>query len=69
MLIFRRVRQLKEQPYTQKDAEAAIGMTTDNGRPETMAIDQPAEEKQPEQAKQENDADDGEELDDFLKIY
>lgn len=28
----RRVRQLKEEPYTQKEAEAAIGLTTDNGR-------------------------------------
>src|ERR1700712_1892608 len=28
----RRVRQLKEEPYTQKEAEAAAGLTTDNGR-------------------------------------
>ncbi|KXL49909.1 hypothetical protein M433DRAFT_31854, partial [Acidomyces richmondensis BFW] len=28
----RRVRQLKEKPYSQKEAEAAIGLTTDNGR-------------------------------------
>ena len=28
----RRVRQLKEEPYNQKEAEAAIGLTTDNGR-------------------------------------
>ena len=28
----RRVRQLKEEPYTQKDAEAAAGLTTDNGK-------------------------------------
>ena len=27
----RRVRQLKEEPYSQKEAEAAIGLTTDNG--------------------------------------
>ncbi|CAK4033580.1 related to BUD20 involved in bud-site selection [Lecanosticta acicola] len=28
----RRVRQLKEEPYTQKEAEAAAGLTTDNGK-------------------------------------
>lgn len=27
----RRVRQLKEEPYTQKEAEAAVGLGTDNG--------------------------------------
>lgn len=36
----RRVRQLKDDPYTQKEAEAAVGLTTDNGkRPEAMAVD------------------------------
>ncbi|KAI4592478.1 Bud site selection protein 20 [Pestalotiopsis sp. 9143b] len=29
----RRVKQLKEEPYTQKEAEAAIGLTTDNAGP------------------------------------
>ncbi|KAK4549048.1 hypothetical protein LTR36_007504 [Oleoguttula mirabilis] len=33
----RRVRQLKEEPYTQKEAEAAAGLTTDNG---TRKVDQ-----------------------------
>lgn len=28
----RRVKQLKEEPYSQKEAEAAVGLTTDNGR-------------------------------------
>jgi len=28
----RRVKQLKEEPYTQKVSEAAVGMWTDNGR-------------------------------------
>lgn len=28
----RRVKQLKEEPYSQKEAEAAIGLTTDNGK-------------------------------------
>lgn len=27
----RRLRQLKEDPYSQKEAEAAVGLTTDNG--------------------------------------
>jgi hypothetical protein len=27
-----RVRLLREKPYTQKEAEAAIGLTTDNGK-------------------------------------
>ncbi|KAI6082778.1 hypothetical protein F4821DRAFT_204989 [Hypoxylon rubiginosum] len=38
----RRVKQLQEEPYTQKEAEAAIGLRTDNERPsQTMesAID------------------------------
>lgn len=36
----RRVKQLKEEPYTQKDAEAAVGLWTDNGRPaKTQATD------------------------------
>ncbi|KAF2859604.1 hypothetical protein K470DRAFT_258783 [Piedraia hortae CBS 480.64] len=28
----RRLKQLKEEPYTQKEADAAVGLTTDNGR-------------------------------------
>ena len=28
----RRVKQLQEEPYSQKEAEAAVGLTTDNGR-------------------------------------
>ena len=28
----RRVKALKEEPYTQKEAEAAVGLTTDNGK-------------------------------------
>jgi bud site selection protein 20 len=28
----RRLRQLKDDPYSQKEAEAAVGLTTDNGR-------------------------------------
>ena len=37
----RRLRQLKDEPYTQKEAEAAAGLTTDNGRraQETEMVD------------------------------
>ena len=35
----RRVRQLREQPYSQKEAEAAVGLTTDNGRPTKLEIE------------------------------
>ncbi|GAB7363340.1 hypothetical protein MBLNU230_g3621t1 [Neophaeotheca triangularis] len=28
----RRVKQMKEEPYSQKEAEAAVGLTTDNGK-------------------------------------
>ncbi|KAK7745998.1 hypothetical protein SLS53_002719 [Cytospora paraplurivora] len=38
----RRVKQLKEEPYTQKDAEAAVGLWTDNkgpSKPQTADID------------------------------
>lgn len=33
----RRVRDLKEEPYSQKEAEAAVGLTTDNGKREDGA--------------------------------
>lgn len=42
----RRVRQLKDEPYDQKEAEAAAGLTTDNGivsrrkEVEEMAVDE-----------------------------
>jgi bud site selection protein 20 len=36
ILIFNRVKALKEGPYTQKEAEAAVGLRTDNG-PRMMA--------------------------------
>lgn len=35
------MRALKAEPYTQKEAEAAAGLVTDNGRkPEAMNIDE-----------------------------
>ena len=33
------LRQLQEQPFNQREAEAAVGLATDNGRPDEMAID------------------------------
>lgn len=30
---------LKDEPHSQKSAEAAIGLRTDNGRPETIMLD------------------------------
>lgn len=41
-----RVRQLRDDPYTQKSAEAAVGLTTDNGKSQTMAVD--TEEEMPD---------------------
>lgn len=40
----RRVRQLKEEPYSQKEAEAAIGLTTNNGRQQKEEAMEDAEE-------------------------
>lgn len=41
MLVYR-LRQLKEEPYSQKEAEAAAGLFTDNGRRQTeqMVVDE-----------------------------
>jgi bud site selection protein 20 len=33
----KRVKQMKEEPYSQKEAEAAVGLTTDNGKKMTEA--------------------------------
>lgn len=35
-LTIRRVKQLREEPYSQKEAEAAIGLTTNNGTRTTI---------------------------------
>ncbi|KAF2130007.1 hypothetical protein P153DRAFT_366495 [Dothidotthia symphoricarpi CBS 119687] len=35
----RRVKQLREEPYSQKEAEAAIGLTTDNGKRTTAPME------------------------------
>jgi bud site selection protein 20 len=34
-----RVRQLRDEPYTQKEAEAAAGLGTDNGKRTTKLMD------------------------------
>lgn len=39
-LLSYRVRQLREEPYSQKEAEAAVGLTTDNGKREDLAMDE-----------------------------
>ncbi|KAF2149910.1 hypothetical protein K461DRAFT_296322 [Myriangium duriaei CBS 260.36] len=39
----KRVRQLKEEPYTQKEAEAAAGLSTDNGKKLETAMDEDTE--------------------------
>jgi bud site selection protein 20 len=35
LTIYHRVKALKDEPYSQKEAEAAIGLRTDNGPPRT----------------------------------
>lgn len=35
----KRLRQLKEEPYSQKEAEAAAGYTTDNGKRDAQMVD------------------------------
>lgn len=42
--VLERVRQLRDEPHTQKEAEAAIGLRTDNRRPERMVVDDGAME-------------------------
>lgn len=46
MLNIERLRALRAEPYTQKEAEAAVGLRTDNGSRSTglttIAEDQPA---------------------------
>lgn len=39
MLTLTRVKQLREEPYSQKEAEAAIGLTTDNGKRTTTLME------------------------------
>ncbi|GAM89300.1 hypothetical protein ANO11243_073370 [Dothideomycetidae sp. 11243] len=39
----KRVRQLKEEPYTQKEAEAAAGLFTDNGKRLNTAMEEDTE--------------------------
>jgi bud site selection protein 20 len=44
MLTVARVKQLREEPYSQKEAEAGMGFTTDNGKRATapMEVDEVA---------------------------
>jgi len=72
------VRILREEPHTQKEAEAAIGLRTDNGRPvvaavETaMAVDTPVQSALVQaqvQARAQADMNDDVEYDAFFTAY
>ena len=39
MLKLYRIRFLREKPYSQKEAEAAVGLTTDNGPKKELAVE------------------------------
>lgn len=44
LTIYDRVKALKEEPYSQKEAEAAVGLRTDNGplrasKPQTIEVE------------------------------
>ncbi|TDZ51588.1 Zinc finger protein bud20 [Colletotrichum trifolii] len=41
----RRVKQLKEEPYTQKEAEAVIGLRTDNRGPNRNGLERPFDQE------------------------
>lgn len=43
-----RVRQLKDEPHSQKDAEAAVGLGTDNGKRLPVQMDEDIDELAPE---------------------
>lgn len=47
VLTSRRVRFLREEPYTQKEAEAAVGLRTDNGTRESTIAAASAEQPAP----------------------
>lgn len=67
-----RLRQLKDGPYTQKEAEAAVGLATDNGRAakaESMAIDTDVEVIQPIEPEPAKEYNDDEEYDAFFAAY
>ena len=40
LMAMRRVRKLQEEPYTQKEAEAAVGISTDNGKRSTTVMEE-----------------------------
>ncbi|KAL9055378.1 MAG: hypothetical protein Q9162_003575 [Coniocarpon cinnabarinum] len=46
----KRVKALQEQPYTQKEAEAAVGLWTDNGKSQRDAMDIDEEEAEQDPA-------------------
>jgi len=42
-----RVRQLKEEPYSHKEAEAAAGLSTDNGKRDSQMVDSMLDVQEP----------------------
>lgn len=65
-----RLRLLKEAPYTQKEADAAVGLFTDNGRAEKMVVDKSEElPDAPQAAAPGGDDNDEEVYDAFFKAY
>lgn len=64
-----RLRLLKEEPYTQKDAEAAAGLTTDNGRVNKAIQDVPMAEAVVQEPKAAAGEEDQEVYDAFFSAY
>jgi len=65
------VRSLKAEPYTQKEAEAAAGLVTDNGKkPDVMNIDEEVmiDESGKEAAIATKEVDDTEEYNAFFSV-
>ncbi len=64
------MRLLKEEPYSQKEAEAAVGLGTDNARPEKMALSEEViEQSTSKEAPNHPDSDDEEEYNVFFSAY
>ena len=61
---------MKEEPYTHKDADAAIGLWTEKGQSEKMIVDEDMEKSNPGMIKvAQEEEDDAEVHDAFFKAY
>lgn len=60
---------LKDEPHTQKVAESAIGLRTDNGRPEKILIETEMTVDAIEPAKERVEANDDVEYNAFFSVY